>query len=413
MWCRNKILVVLLFFASMPLAAKQVRVSITPTATTKYYPVSISLEQFEASERALLGVWYKGKEIASQIDDLNRDGVLDEIAFQVPAKVGKRVRVTIKPSNKHRIFPKEVHAQMYLKGKGEGFTTITAEGKTYGVKSLTEQTFGPEDKSFKLMHHHGVAFESDVMAYRLYFDKRQTVDVYAKKTPQLELAECLWYPNDSLLAEGYGDDVLKVGNSIGVGSVRTWNSKKNKLNNIDKFSTKTQRIVANGPVRTVCEIEVKDWQTEGKTVDMTVRYTLYAHHRDVMCEVFLSEPLETLVTGVQKVGNGLNYHAYSRNTYNGQVNGAWGTDWPVNDTVKYAKETIGLGVYVPAPYWKRWFKVDKGTSAGYILFKPATYLRFYLTVVSQKENNPPMRTPIEFWDYLDKWAEDLTEKKEE
>ncbi len=402
MWYKSKIAFVgiLLFVGSvMPLAAKQVRVHITPKTTSDYYSVALTLEQFKETDRAKLGVWYRGKEIPSQLDDLNGDGVLDEIAFQVPTIAKQEMTVIVKNSRKHQTFPKEVHAQMYIKGKGEGFTTITAEGKTYGVKSLTEQTFGPKDKSFNLMHHHGVAFESDIMAYRLYFDKRQTVDVYAKKTPQLEIAECLWYPNDSLLAAGYGDDVLKVGSTIGVGSVREWNPKKNKLANIDKFKNKTQRIVSQGNVRTVCEIVVDDWETlEGKVVDATIRYTLYAHHRDAICEVFLSELLQNLVTGVQKVGNG---GWLTENTEKGSLLGAWGTDWPVNDTVKYAKETIGLGVRVPKIYVHEY--VTDSTKNNLIRFTSDKYLRFFLTVVSQKENNPPATTEEQFWDFLREW----------
>ena len=38
------------------------------------------------------------------------------------------------------------------------------------------------------------------MAYRIYFDKKQTVDVYGKYHKQLELARSLWYPTDEQLA---------------------------------------------------------------------------------------------------------------------------------------------------------------------------------------------------------------------
>ena len=35
--------------------------------------------------------------------------------------------------------------------------------------------------------------------------------------------------------------------------------------------------------------------------------------------------------------------------HNGLV-ASWGTDWPVNDTVKYKKETVGLATYIPKKY---------------------------------------------------------------
>ena len=35
---------------------------------------------------------------------------------------------------------------------------------------------------------------------------------------------------------------------------------------------------------------------------------------------------------------------------NGVLLASWGTDWPVNDSAKYAKETVGLGVFIPKEF---------------------------------------------------------------
>lgn len=364
----------------------------SPARSIRDCPVSVRTEQlpqFSEADYEQLAVFHNGEEISSQRDDTDGDGKIDEIAFLIDLHENTPCVVEIRPVERHKEFPREVNAQMWLKGPAGGeFKQHTAEGKSYGIKSVTEQTFYTSEDSFHKMHHHGVAFESALMAYRIYFDKRQTIDVYAKKTPRRELEACLWYPNDEQLAAGFGDDVLKVGNTIGVGSVRPWNG--NKLTNIDKYSKRTQRIVATGNIRTICETETTDWQTEGKTVTMIVRYTLYARHRDVLCEVFVSEPLQQLATGVQRVGTGHFHTAHN-------LSGSWGTDWPVNDTVKYAKETIGLGVYVPEEYIQ-----DHAEDArnNLIVLRPATYLRFFLTVVSQKENNPPAGNEEEFIAYL-------------
>lgn len=367
-------------------------VSEHPVCTVKNQPVVIrthALKQFAEQEYEHIAVFHNGRELSSQHDDLNADGIIDEIAFLIDIEQNQPCQVELRLVEQHPIFQREVNAQMWVKGAvGGEFKQHTAEGKTYGIKPVTQQTFYPGDDSFHKMHHHGVAFESDTMAYRIYFDKRQTIDVYAKKMPRLELEQCLWYPDDTQLANGFGDDVLKVGNTIGVGSVRPLNG--SKLGNIDKFAERTQRIVAQGNIRTICETEVIGWQTEGKTTDMTVRYTLYAHHRDVLCEIFLSSPIEHLVTGVQRVGNG---NIYKDST----LLGSWGTDWPVNDTIKYAKETIGLGVYVPKEYIQS--HVEDSRNNLFVL-QPTKYIFFYLTVVAQKEANPPAHTEEEFWEYL-------------
>ena len=291
----------------------------------------------------------------------------------------------------------------------EGFRVIEAEGQTRYIVPITEWTASPEVDTYHQLHHHGVALESDLMAYRIYFDRKQTIDVYAKKTPRIELPTSYWYPNDEQLADHYGDDVLRVSGTIGLGSVKPW--RDGKMRHIEPVESRTQRIVFQTPDSAAMEVSVKGWQTEGKTVDMTGRYTLLAHHRDMRCEVFLSEPLDSLCTGVQQVPYknpdqcpGSFICAEDINC-EGVLLGSWGTDWPVNDTVKYAKETVGLGVFIPKEYATK--KKIPATPNLVCLFRPATYLRFYLTCVAQKEDNPPARTAEEFYAFLVQWANAL------
>lgn len=291
----------------------------------------------------------------------------------------------------------------------DGFRVIEAEGQTRYIVPITEWTASPEVDTYHQLHHHGVALESDLMAYRIYFDRKQTIDVYAKKTPRLELPTSYWYPSDEQLADHYGDDILRVSGTIGVGSVKPW--RDGKMRHVEPVESRTQRIVYQTNDSAAMEVSVKGWQTEGKTVDMTVRYTLLAHHRDMRCEVFLSEPLDSLCTGVQQVpyknpdlcpGSFI----FADATYQkGTILGSWGTDWPVNDTVKYAKETVGLGVFIPKEYATE--SALTQTPNLVCLFRPSTYLCFYLTCVAQKEDNPPARNAEEFRDFLFQWASGL------
>ena len=279
-----------------------------------------------------------------------------------------------------------------------GYRIIEAEGKTRHIVPITQWTANDSVDTYHQLHHHGVAVESDKMAYRIYFDKKQTIDVYAKRTPRLELPTSYWYPNDEQLAEHYGDDVLRVSGTVGVGSVKYWNGKKQV--HIEPVSTRSQRIVKSTKRKGVIEMTVRGWQVEGKSVDMTVRYTLRAGHRDMMCEVYLSQPVDGLCTGVQKVGKDGKW--LMEQTKRGTILGSWGTDWPVNDTVKYAKETVGLGVRIPRKYAGALCQDSRNNLA--IFRSGKTYYRFYLTVIAAtKEDNPPARTADEFWQLLREW----------
>jgi len=119
------------------------------------YPIVLHLDdypEFTVLERAQLGVFVRGKEISSQLDDLDGDGTPDELTFLIDVKAGKKQTVKIKPVKKHKSFPKEVFAEMYLKSKTpkEGFTPHSAEGKSFYIQPVTEQTFYPGEDSYCL-----------------------------------------------------------------------------------------------------------------------------------------------------------------------------------------------------------------------------------------------------------------------
>ena len=59
-----------------------------------------------------------------------------------------------------------------------------------------------------------------MVAYRIYFDHRQTVDIYGKYNKGLELKQTQFYPDENQKKAGFGDDVLWVGSTLGLGTLR-------------------------------------------------------------------------------------------------------------------------------------------------------------------------------------------------
>ena len=280
---------------------------------------------------------------------------------------------------------------------------------------ITEWTDTPEKDTYHSLHHHGVAVESEVMAYRIYFDKKQTIDPYCKRTPQLELAQSHWYPNDSLLAAGYGDDILRVSGTVGVGSVKYWNGKKQV--HIEPVAERTQRIVSRKKNQATIEVAVRGWNPRSPRdssipstiVDLTTRYTMKAGHRDMRCDVNLSEAVEGLCTGVQFIPSKSSAPRTPSDTSiiimeNGILLASWGTDWPVNDSIKYAKETVGLAVFIPKAYAGEIVQ-DK---QNLLCLLKGTTPHFYLTCVgATKENHPVANSATEWCTYLRRWAKHL------
>ena len=265
-----------------------------------------------------------------------------------------------------------------------------------------------KNDTYHSLHHHGVAVESELMAYRVYFDKKQTIDPYCKRKPQLELAQSYWYPNDSLLAEGYGDDILRVSGTVGVGSVKYWNGKK--MVHIEPVAERSQRIVKQKKDQATIEVAVKNWEIASSPsgpsslVDLSVQYTLRAGHRDMRCDVSLSEAVEGLCTGVQTIPAKGGNDTVTIILPNGILLASWGTDWPVNDSAKYAKETVGLGVFIPKAYAGECVH-DKQNN---LCLLKGTSPHFYLTCCGATKENHPVATSAEEWlAYLRKWAKYL------
>lgn len=334
-------------------------------------PVVIDLSFLGAGFTVKSATVFDGtNEIPSQLDDMNGDTRADELAFVInlPASGKKTLNVTLSSLKSDKTYPARVYAEMLFR---------TSKKNKY-AKGYAIYADGASD-TYNVQHHHGAAFESELVAYRIYFNEKQTTDLYGKFHKGLELEESQFYPTDEQLKRGFGDDVIKVNSSCGAGTLRGWDGTQSTL--IKPVAVRGQRILASGPVRTIVDAEVKGWQYQNKELNMINRYTLYAGHRDAQVDVLFDAPLdkEVFCTGVQNITG----HADMFSDHNGLV-ASWGTDWPVNDTVKYKKETVGLATYIPKKY------VVKETSDKenflYTISAPGkSSFRYYTSFTSCKE----------------------------
>lgn len=276
-------------------------------------------------------------EIPSQADDFDGDGVIDELVFRVDfADTEAPVRVKVEYSQQivEHDYPQIVNAQMWLKNED---------------KSLSErqELSSTKDDMYRKLHHHGPAFESPYAAYRLYFDKKQSIDTYGKQQPALELRRTMWYSTDEQIAQGSGHDNLRVFGSISVGVLKGWNRTKGRMEHITEMDSRTMRVCAYGPLRTVVDVRVKGWLYEGRKIDMTSRYILYGDGDEVKVENRIEgENVDDMLftTGVMKIKE----HLFSREEDGGrEALMTVGEDFPENDTVRWRRERVALGVMLP------------------------------------------------------------------
>lgn len=336
-------------------------------------------------------VWDGNTEVPSQLDDLDGDNRVDELAFvlNVPAHTWKELNIILCTEKKNRKYTPRVYAEMLIRD---------CNNKHVPIRSLT---IPGTSNTYNQLHHHGPAFESELVAYRIYFDKKQTVDIYGKFHKQLEIVESQFYPTDEQLAKGFGDDVLMVRESCGVGTLKGWDGKK--AIHIGEVESLTESIIASGPVRTIVDVIADNWNYQGSLLTSKVRYILYAGHRDCEVQVRFDRPLgkELFATGVEKIRDGDMF-----SDHKGLV-ASWGTDWPVNDTVKYAKETVGLAVSVPTNLIQQ----EVTDSYNYLYTIGAenqSAFSYHIMFTSRKETFG-YKSKEDWFAYTRQWKEDLSQ----
>lgn len=282
------------------------------------------------------------REIPSQIDDIDRNLRNDELAFVVDMEARGKKTLTVElysEKKAERNYPRRTYGDMIMR---DTKTKVKNAFRSY-IHSLS----APEGVDvFHLLHHHGADFESELVAFRVYFDERQTYDLYGKHSKQLELEKSQFYPTDDQLAAGYGDDVLWAGQTVGLGALRGWDGEKPTM--VSPVKSRGQRMVASGPVRTIVELTDEGWQMGGKTFNLRQNAIIYAGHRDCEVQVFHDTPAEgaEFATGV------INLNDKMFSDHKGLV-GDWGGNWPngAKDSIAgKPKVVVGLAVNVPQKY---------------------------------------------------------------
>jgi hypothetical protein len=373
-------------------AVSIVRVTIeNPSAwVQKNVPVVVPVSKLSAKSGAKVvsaAVVVNKKQIASQLDDLNRDGSADELAFLVNLQPKQKITVSVKvaaDSSIYKQFKERTHAQMWRKDR-----------QTKAIIPTTEES-SATGNLYQSLHHHGPAFESESMAYRLYFDEKQTVDLYGKKKHRLELMDTKWYPTDKQIADGYGDDILWVKATTGCGTLKGWDGAK--ATHISPVSNRIGRVVVSGPVRSIIEMEADGWQYQGKSIDLKQRYIIYAGHRDIEVQVAQNVPT-TLCTGVQTF-----FDTSEKMTDTNGAVAIWGTglQYPVTDNPRTKPQTVGLAVSVPLAVLKESTQ-DKDNLLLLVEGKSFTY---HITAAWEQEEGG-FKQSKSFFDYVKKWNQQL------
>ena len=395
----RKLIFCLLTMCSMATSAQRtltVSVSNTTNMVRNDQPVVIQLAPYGDIRSAVVTI--DGQEIPSQLDDLNQDETYDELCFL--ADLGKKEKrqytVTLYETGEPRQYPARVFAEMVMANTKD--KKLKKNQQNNFIESITAR--GDAAYTYNLQHHHGVDFESELNGIRIYFDARQTLDLYGKFKKQLELKETQFYTDQDQKAQGYGDDVLWVGQTFGLGAFRGWDGEKPTL--VEPVRSRTQRIISYGPLRTIVEIVDRGWKADADKapVNMTLRYTQYAGHRDTDVEVFFNKDVSDyrFSTGIINVKGSKEFSDKEG------LRACWGSDFPTNDTINGKRETVGLAILVPQ---KNIISEEPANKDNYAyVIKVNGYNMAYKVIYTSDNESFGYHNAKEWFDFLKAWRKE-------
>jgi unsaturated chondroitin disaccharide hydrolase len=259
------------------------------------------------------------EELPSQVDDLDGDGKGDELAFQVDLAPHQTRIVTVSYGDQERI-------------------------------SRLRSDYQQRTAALFSRKIEGLGWESERVAFRVYFDSRNAIDLYGKRRPTLQLAMYA-APDYTYHDESpEGRDIYKVGDAIGIGAVA--GLVDGKVIKVAEVKDRKWRIIASGPVRTMVELEYDGWNARGKIIDLRSRITQWAGERGFTHTIFANSADDfEFVTGLpaklglEPVTSGQNSRAHWLATWGEQVVAPGPTA-----TEAISGQQLGLAIVTLAPH---------------------------------------------------------------
>jgi hypothetical protein len=234
-----------------------------------------------------------GHAVFHQLDDLDKDGIWDELFFQTD----------LKPNEGKTIF-------IYIGENTQGWN-----------KHFTHANIG------SYCRHQMPFWESENVGWKIWF--ANSCDVFAKRKPVL-ISQHLYMENldgygVSVINHDWGSDIQSVAGSMGGGAICLFEHPEIPDSiSLPRFTPAREKlapagsqwnagqisdtryayeVVVNGPVRSIIKIKTMNWNTGNGSYDLEQYYSVYAHQSYSTCKV-LYKNFNPLKAGV-KMGCGI------------------------------------------------------------------------------------------------------------
>jgi hypothetical protein len=391
----SSFIILSLFFSCGKVAQKDITVSNNTNLALEDALVEIPVTDLKAkmenfNEKAIQ-LYHGDKELAYQMDDRNRDGQPDVLVFVTNLQANETAKLKLISTQNVAIeqpFTKRTQAEISKKVGGKFEDKKYIGGKFENVSYVRVPAEHTDHDTY--FRYEGPGWESDKVGYRFYLDWRNATDIFGKKTTQMVLQDVGQDGFDSYheMAD-WGVDVLKVGSTLGIGSIGMWlNDQVKMVSVVDSVSL---AILANGPVYSMIETNYYGWLPGDKKYDLKSDLSIAAGDRKTRHDVLISESAENICTGIVKHENAQLMESVSSGDW--QYLATYGAQTLVDD-----KDLLGMAVLYKKSNLSE--RVDDGQSHVAVL-KPQQGKVTYYFLAAWGQEPGGITSPDQFKAYLE------------
>jgi hypothetical protein len=231
-----------------------------------------------------------GNVLVAQQDDLNRDGQWDELAFLTDLSANETKKVVFEAVSGDKAPTFRVRTNIRFGDK------LAPHAELDNVTRLTTTDSPSSSKAFQM---EGPAWENDVVAFRNYYDARNGIDIYGKRTNDMVLDK-VGLPGTPTYHElaDWGMDILKVGNSLGAGAIAM--AIGEDIYRIGPSEKGSYRFLTEGPVRAILEFTFTNVHMGERQYNVKHQVSIVAGDHFYRSKVFVEglQGDEAFVTGI-------------------------------------------------------------------------------------------------------------------
>lgn len=246
-----------------------------------------------------------GKVVPFQLDDLENDGIWDEMSLVLDFKPNqtRKLALTTIASESIPSFKPKTNIRF----------GIGTNKKNVKEVLIQERKGDPRTNDSIFYQMEGPAWENDKVGFRFYFDPRNGIDIFGKTTSEPVLDNIGLGDGNYHELANWGMDILKVGQSLGAGALAI--KYKDSLYRLTGVDHTKFEMITEGPIRSIFEMNYKNSKIGDQYVDVIHRITIWKGQWGYKSDVFLKGSTDQmkLVSGIVNLkSNEMNTKVYSK-----------------------------------------------------------------------------------------------------